>query len=40
MTRFKVGVNGSQRDAPEEKWVPGERIEIPCTYEVYYGRID
>ena len=39
MTHFEAGVTGSQRDAPEGKWVLGGGIEIPCTYKVY-GRID
>ena len=37
MTRLEAGVNGSLRDVPEEKWVLGGGIEIPCTYKVYGG---
>ena len=35
--RFEAGVTGLLRDAPEEKWVLGGGIEIPCTYKVYRG---
>ena len=39
MTRFEAGVTGSQRDAPEGKWVLDGGIETPCAYKVY-GSID
>ena len=36
---FEGGVTGPARGVPEEKWILGGGIEIPCTYKVY-GWID